>query len=228
MAHPRIQVRVLHAPPIPEYTDDAWCLYDAQRTLIDTGQALVLALGAYTDSFLQEHFGLKLLTQPVRGQLSYYPLPPILPEGWPSLASVAKKSMIPARLDKEQQALFVGASFDRHRDQAIIDHTDRQTHLQYLAQNHRSVFDFLADLGEQGWQDFAGVRSMLADRLPVVGAVNGQKNVYILSGLGSRGFSLGLLCGELLASQINAHPWPVSLGQGNSLDCNRYLRSKPD
>ena len=55
-----------------------------------------------------------------------------------------------------------------------------------------------------------------------------HKNLFILTGLGSRGLNTGPLLAETLASQINNEPLPLSLTILNALQCNRqwinYLR----
>jgi tRNA 5-methylaminomethyl-2-thiouridine biosynthesis bifunctional protein len=53
-----------------------------------------------------------------------------------------------------------------------------------------------------GW---AAVRCTVPDRLPLVGAVSPQTHpgLHVLTGLGARGLTLSVLCGELLAALID-------------------------
>lgn len=52
-----------------------------------------------------------------------------------------------------------------------------------------------------GW---AAVRCTVPDRLPLVGAVSEDApGLHVLAGLGARGLTLSVLCGELLAAQID-------------------------
>ena len=51
-----------------------------------------------------------------------------------------------------------------------------------------------------GW---AAVRSTVPDRLPLVGAIHKDlPGLHVLAGFGARGLTLSVLCGELLAAQI--------------------------
>ncbi len=94
----------------------------------------------------------------------------------------------------------------------------------------------------------ASIRCSTPDHLPVVGAVaNSQAqhtqyadlykalpaerypiaqdypNLFVLSGLGSRGLSTAPLCAEILASQITASPLPLPMQLLNTLNPNRFL-----
>lgn len=91
---------------------------------------------------------------------------------------------------------------------------------------------------------WSGVRCVAHDRLPWVGpmvdapaawharaALRGAHlhelprvpGLYVLSALGSRGLTLAALCGELLAAQIEATPWPVEHDLADALDPARVL-----
>jgi tRNA 5-methylaminomethyl-2-thiouridine biosynthesis bifunctional protein len=66
---------------------------------------------------------------------------------------------------------------------------------------------FLANGDEEGrtpaLHGWAAVRCTVPDRLPLVGAVREDRpGLYVLAGLGARGLTLSVLCGELLAAQI--------------------------
>jgi len=88
-----------------------------------------------------------------------------------------------------------------------------------------------------------GIRCTTRDHFPYMGSVpdyqkckllyqNAQKtmpkdnapfhnNLYILTGLGSRGLNTAPLLAETLASQINGEPLPLSLPILNAMQCNR-------
>ena len=72
---------------------------------------------------------------------------------------------------------------------------------------------------------WAGVRTTLPDRLPVVGplAVAGLEGIYLCSGMGARGLALAMLCGEQLAAQVHDEPWPVERKLGQMLSAGRWL-----
>ena len=58
------------------------------------------------------------------------------------------------------------------------------------------------------------------DRLPLAGKI--KENVYAIGGLGSRGFSLGPILGEHVASLINHSPSPISSGIALAIEPLRF------
>lgn len=57
-----------------------------------------------------------------------------------------------------------------------------------------------------------GIRAVAKDRLPIVGPVrpgSAHPGLWACTAMGSRGLSLGLLCGELLAAWLHHEPLPV-------------------
>ena len=66
----------------------------------------------------------------------------------------------------------------------------------------------------------ARLRTGSKDRLPLAGKI--EKNVYALGALGSRGFSLGPILGEYIASLINNTPSPISAGIALAIEPLRF------
>ena len=66
----------------------------------------------------------------------------------------------------------------------------------------------------QGW---AGMRCTLPDRLPAVGALDPVRwpGLMVCTGMGARGISLSVLCGELIAAELEgkALPLPAELAK---------------
>ncbi|MEI8647589.1 hypothetical protein P4S73_05960 [Paraglaciecola sp. Hal342] len=50
-----------------------------------------------------------------------------------------------------------------------------------------------------------------------------MENLYLLTGLGSRGLTTAPLMAELLASQISGQPLPMANNLLNTLNPNRFL-----
>ena len=67
----------------------------------------------------------------------------------------------------------------------------------------------------------ARLRTGSKDRLPLAGKI--QENVYVIGALGSRGFSLGPLLGEYIASLINNSPSPISSGIALAIEPLRFI-----
>jgi tRNA 5-methylaminomethyl-2-thiouridine biosynthesis bifunctional protein len=73
-------------------------------------------------------------------------------------------------------------------------------------------------------RNWAGVRCTTHDRLPVVGPLAGAPGVHVLTALGSRGITLGLLCADLLASQICGEPLPIDPAVAYLLRPHRFKK----
>ena len=57
-----------------------------------------------------------------------------------------------------------------------------------------------------GW---AGWRAAVADRLPVIGSLDGIPSLWLACAYGSRGLSWSALAGEVIAAQLNHEPLPL-------------------
>jgi tRNA 5-methylaminomethyl-2-thiouridine biosynthesis bifunctional protein len=64
----------------------------------------------------------------------------------------------------------------------------------------------------------------LPDRLPAVGAFSHPelKWLTVCTGLGARGISWSVLCGELLAAQVNHEPLPMAASLAKLMAANRF------
>ena len=81
--------------------------------------------------------------------------------------------------------------------------------------------NFKTDLiSEPGILMEARLRTGSNDRLPLAGKI--EENVYALGALGSRGFSLGPILGEHIASLINNTPSPISSGIAIAIEPLRF------
>ena len=86
----------------------------------------------------------------------------------------------------------------------------------------------------------ASLRPVTPDRLPHIGALPVQAlrtntplaelprepQLWLLSGFGARGLVWGMLCAELLASQMNDEPLPLERELVDAMDAARYLPRK--
>jgi tRNA 5-methylaminomethyl-2-thiouridine biosynthesis bifunctional protein len=75
----------------------------------------------------------------------------------------------------------------------------------------------------QGW---AGLRCTLPNRLPAVGPIDPQSlpGLCLSTGMGARGISLAVLCGELLAAQLNKEALPLETALAKHLAAARYAQ----
>ena len=143
----------------------------------------------------------------------------------------------------------LGATFDREVNWngdswAVVREDDHRQNLEFIAQRLPRLAAALGDV-TGGW---TGLRATTPDRAPLVGpvpdgeafasavsAMRGggetgdlgcaidQPGLFVLSGLGSRGFLTAPLAGEILASQILGLPLPVPVGVPPLLQPSRFL-----
>ena len=76
---------------------------------------------------------------------------------------------------------------------------------------------------------WAGLRCTLPDRLPAVGAPDAARwpGLQVCAGMGARGISLGVLCGELIAAQLEGEPLPLAPSLSRHLAAERFAASSP-
>ena len=110
----------------------------------------------------------------------------------------------------EGPAWFAGATYDRLNDQAELLDADHAENLERLRALEPATAEALAPIFQSGQvRGWAGVRCGVHDRLPMTGRVpNAPEGLYMNTAMGSRGLTLGLLCGELLAAQWHGEPCP--------------------
>jgi tRNA 5-methylaminomethyl-2-thiouridine biosynthesis bifunctional protein len=71
------------------------------------------------------------------------------------------------------------------------------------------------------------IRVTTSDQMPIAGpAPQTDVGLYILGGLGSRGFSTAFLCAEIIASQAFGEPLPVSLEVKAAIAPDRFLKRR--
>jgi tRNA 5-methylaminomethyl-2-thiouridine biosynthesis bifunctional protein len=120
-------------------------------------------------------------------------------------------------------AWFAGSSFDRVNDQPVVlpaDHAENFARLQALLPDTAQTLTPVFASGVQGW---AGVRCSVPDRLPVLGPVaHASEGLWVNAAMGSRGLTLALLCGELLAARWHGEPLPMEAQLAQALDANRF------
>jgi tRNA 5-methylaminomethyl-2-thiouridine biosynthesis bifunctional protein len=130
--------------------------------------------------------------QPVRGQLNWSPGPPAPAAVWGTYVAPMRGG------------LMFGATNDRGDATAERREADDGRNLEALAQRLPRLAARLAGAPLGGR---ASVRAATPDRLPIAGAV--QPGLFVLGGLGSRGFSLAPLLAEHVAAVALGAPSPL-------------------
>jgi tRNA 5-methylaminomethyl-2-thiouridine biosynthesis bifunctional protein len=199
-------------------------LAESSRVVLATGPGTVALIATATED------GSAPRINPLRGQVS-----------WGLMADVPAGSHMPATpvngngsfvhniTSPDGPAWYTGATYDRINGDARLldaDHAENLERLQALEpETAAALAPLFATMSTNaprvhGW---AGVRCGVHDRLPMTGRVpNAPKGLYMNAAMGSRGLTLGLLCGELLAAQWHGEPLPIEARLAKFLDATRF------
>ncbi|MFO1243651.1 MAG: FAD-dependent 5-carboxymethylaminomethyl-2-thiouridine(34) oxidoreductase MnmC [Ramlibacter sp.] len=203
----------------------AWQVLDAQGALLARAAQVVVAAGPASSALLGGHLPL----QPLRGQIAWAPHAPGA-AGLPPFPVNGHGSLIAGIPHRGAPAWFVGSTFERDSTDGAVRPAD---HAANLARLHTLLpAAGLALAGEfaagrvQGW---AGVRATLPDRLPAVGPVDAANAPGLLActGMGARGLTLAVLCGELLAAGLHGEPLPLDAALARALAASRFRPTGP-
>jgi tRNA 5-methylaminomethyl-2-thiouridine biosynthesis bifunctional protein len=120
--------------------------------------------------------------------------------------------------------LLFGATHDRANESLAVADVDHQRNLASLAEVLPTI---ASTIDASRLSGRAGVRAATPDRMPVAGAL-GHQGLYVLSGLGSRGFTTAPLLGEHIAALICGAPSPLPADQQRLVDPSRPSASPPN
>ncbi len=236
--HPRITWRGNAKLDSIEHHDGQWhlkqgstLLAESRRVVIAAGPGSAALIAAATHDDIHSPNIPRI--NPLRGQVSWGLMPEV--KAMASHAQLPKTpingngSFVHSIPTDEGLAWFTGATFDRLNDQPILldaDHAENFARLQALNSDTATALEpfFVSDSKNKktvrGW---AGVRCGVHDRLPLVGPVwNAPDGLYLNTAMGSRGLTLALLCGELLAAQWHGEPLPIEKRLAKFLAADRF------
>ena len=95
------------------------------------------------------------------------------------------------------------------------------SHLQALLPSAAHALSHQFNSGEvKGW---AGVRCVTPSRLPALGPLD-LPDLWLCSGMGSRGLTFSALCAEVLAARLHGEPLPIELRLADALLPQRLQR----
>jgi len=231
LAHPRIRWQGHALIDALRCAEAKWQVLQGSTVLAESAR-VVLTAGPGSAALIATatQDGSAPRINPLRGQIS-----------WGLMADVPKNAYMPATAvngngsfvhnisSPNGPAWYTGATYDRiHADARLLDadHAENLTRLQALEPDTAAALaPLFATVGTQasrvhGW---AGVRCGVHDRLPMTGRVpNAPDGLYMNTAMGSRGLTLGLLCGELLAAQWHGEPLPIEARLAKFLDATRF------
>ncbi|WP_298124792.1 tRNA (5-methylaminomethyl-2-thiouridine)(34)-methyltransferase MnmD [Brevundimonas sp.] len=163
-------------------------LSDAGGELILRAESVVIASGWGTDALLPG-LGLK----PVRGQADWVAGPATRAVAWGGYA-------VPTA-----EGLLFGATHDRDRTDVDTDDADTARNLATLATRLPALAARVRTAEASGRR--AAIRATTRDRLPAAGPLG--PGVFVLGGLGSRGFAMAPLLAEHVAALAVGAPSPL-------------------
>ena len=167
---------------------DGWEVLGADGEVLAAADLVILA-GGYGSRALWPDLPLG----PVRGQASF--------TGAPEAPQAAAWGgyVIPTR-----GGLLFGATHDRWREDTEVIPSDHRRNLQTLAQARPAM---AAGIDETGLQGRAALRASTPDRGPIAGEL--EPGLWVLTGLGGRGFTLAPLLAEHIAADALGAPSPL-------------------
>jgi tRNA 5-methylaminomethyl-2-thiouridine biosynthesis bifunctional protein len=167
-----------------------WRLRDKAGRPVFEAETVCIAAGMASAGLAP---GLGLL--PVRGQVSVAP-----GLAWP-IATLFGAYALPT-----PDGIMFGATHERGSEDARTRAVDDAANLQAVA---RVLPDLAGRLAARPLSAWAAIRATTGDFLPLAGAVPGAAGLFVLSGLGSRGFCLAPLLAEYIAALALAAPSPL-------------------
>ena len=199
-------------------------LVESSRVVVAAGPGSAALIATATED------GRAPRINPLRGQVSWGLMADV-PAGahMPATPVNGNGSFVHNIASPDGPAWYTGASYDRiHGDARLLDtdHAENLERLQALEpETATALAPLFATVGTSaprvnGW---AGVRCGVHDRLPMTGRVpKTPAGLYMNTAMGSRGLTLGLLCGELLAAQWHGEPLPIEARLAKFLDATRF------
>lgn len=198
-----IQPEVWHAGEVLSLnpTEFGWRLTLADGSCVDACQ-VVLACGQH------DHLTPELFIQPVRGQVTFI-------KALPDIESVhcAKGYLTPLY----QQQHCVGATYARGDTDTLSRAQDDEENLDMLQTLVNQAATYCGSR--------ASIRATTRDHLPLVGQL--KPRLWVLSGLGSRGFTSAPLCAATLVSMLVGEALPMSAELVQRLSLQRAAASAP-
>ena len=185
---------------------EGWRLVGADGETIATADIVCVAAGMASASLAPG-----LVLTPVRGQASWSEA-----VSWPA-ATLYGGYVIPTR-----DGVLFGATHDRDDEGADIRDEDQARNLAALS----AVLPVLAArLEGHPLKARAGVRATTRDYLPLAGAVGPDRpGLYVLTGLGSRGYCLAPLLAEHVAARALGTASPLPTPLADLVDTERFAR----
>lgn len=127
--------------------------------------------------------------------------------------------------DQKEQQWLVGSSFQRNDFDLTTRTEDLHSNMQQWAELMPALQeDIRHKIDTRTTHSWAAIRSALPDRVPAVGEFSHPdfKGLHVCTGMGARGISWSVLCGELLAAHITHEPLPMAATLAKRMAASRF------
>ena len=195
-----------------------WQALNAAGHELASGELLVLAAG-HASPALAEMAGVArpLALQAIRGQVSWAMHEPDLAGALPVFPVNGNGGLVPAFPCGEGQAWLTGSTFERDDTSTEIRRRDEHDNFSKLQALLPAAAQSLShDFNSRQVKGWAGVRCVTPTRLPALGPLD-LPDLWLCSGMGSRGLSFAALCAELLAARLHGEPLPIEVRLADAL-----------
>ncbi|MGA9164590.1 MAG: FAD-dependent 5-carboxymethylaminomethyl-2-thiouridine(34) oxidoreductase MnmC, partial [Thiobacillus sp.] len=208
--HPLISVRTGCTVARVQAVASGWQVLDDGGGVLAEVDAVVLANAR---DALTLAGGSSWPLNPVRGQITLLP-PGSLPE---IQRVIAREGYIAPGVSQP----VVGATYE-HDDDDIAPRASSD--LANLARLESMLPGAAERFSADETSGRASLRATLPDRLPIVGAVDGQPGLFVAAGYASRGVTWAGLLGEALADCMTRQPLPLEADLMRAIAPGRYAR----
>ena len=239
--HPNIKLQIGVCAYSLVRQDHQWAVLDPQGNCIAQSQHVILANAQNCQALLntvdiesaKSTFSRPVLPiTPLRGQVTYGfmdQLPTKLQQKLPTFPVNGHGSFIgnlPFAKDTNARSIWIiGSSFQRHDLNTECRSEDQVSNLRQWAELMPALHDdILSGIAIEKTQAWAGIRCALPDRLPAVGAFKHPsfEGIHVCTGMGARGLSWSVLCGELLAAKLAHEPLPMAVSLAKLMAAERF------
>lgn len=170
---------------------EGWRVLDAIGAMLAEAETIVLCAGAGSVALAPD-----LSLTPVRGQAE-----------WVEADAEPNAMAWGGYVAPTGTGFLFGATHDRGDTGTEVRPADQERNLAALAARLPGL---AAGIAPDAVRSRAATRATTRDRLPVAGALPGQPGLFVLGGLGSRGFCLAPVLGEHVAAMILDLPSPLA------------------
>lgn len=182
---------------------DDWCVTTESQS--ETFDFAIVTAGPSLKKIL-EPIGYQVDIRPQKGQLLAFQTSFVESANWPVAMLDGEADLIPF----QQGKILIGAT---HENEALWDLTPTKEAFEQLWQHSRQFLDDAEHFQDFPFQYRVGTRAYTSDFAPFFGAVPDEPSLFVASGLGSSGLTVGPLMGYLLAQRLNTDIWSADLYQ---------------